>query len=200
MPTFLDLIATYLPYSPEDFIAARVHRLLSHDAALVSVLGDRIYYLNNPEDIDYTVTDGPILQIAPHISQSPVETTNFREIRTVEVVLALQWEQVDWSPVYADGPSPNPDTTQPSKGYGTILSYCWHLLSKPGNRELWEDVNGEQVQTVSPGQTNRNTIDLTPFQKSETGPWIFGLAMIIIFKVRVDIRTGQIENLRGLSV
>lgn len=195
MSLYSQIDATLDP-SPEDWIAARVHRLLSYDVKLNSILPSRIFLTRSPEDIDYTVTEGPVLHVAPHLSGEPVGYPGHQENRPVEVVVSLMWQEVEWEPVH---PSvhPSPDSTTPGLGMGTVLNYVWYLVDHPENREMWEPhpTTGEPVQLVSPGHTSRSVQDMTPFPKTENGPLVFGIALLLRFEVKVDIRTGKIRTL-----
>lgn len=199
MTSYSQVDATFPP-SPEDWIAARVHRLLSHDPKLSSFLANRIYLLRDWQAIDQAidpiVAEGPVMHIAPHISSEPIEAPTHREMRTVETIVSLQWEEVDWEPVHPAS-SPSMSTTDPGRGMGTVLNWAWFLVAHPDNRGLKELRNdtGEEVQLVSPGHTSRSVQDLSPIKKDEAQPWILGLVMILRFQARVDVRTGKIETL-----
>lgn len=193
MNAFFSRINEHLPVSPEDFVAARVHRLYSRDPKLRAVLLDRIVLLTNPESIpDYTAGSEAIMHIAPHLSGRPIKSPNQRETRPIEVVVSLQWEQAGWGVIH-DGPSPDPDVTQPGKGPGTVLSYCWSLLLTKGNYSLKEVYPGQELQTVIPELIDHEVFDITP-DKLEDGTNLFGQVLILKFTVPVDATTGFIES------
>lgn len=196
-----DRIGAMFDSSPESWIAGRVHRLYSYNPKLSGFLEGRIYLLHDwqavDRHVDTVVSQGPVMHIAPHISSQPTGTPTLRQVRTVETIVSLQWEEIDWEPVH---PSTHPSSTHttPGTGFGDILDYAWSFIAHPDNQDLRETRTdtGEEVNLVSPGKTNRSVQDLQPVQKDPNSPWILGLAMILQFEVYVDLLTGKIENLR----
>lgn len=179
------LIQDHLPPGPEGFLAARVHRLLSHDPTLRAIFRERIQLL--PEFWPFDYEDLPKLQVAATLSQSPEEAPGQREERPVEITVRVLYEATQWAPIYS-GPSPNSDITQEVAVMADLGQYIMNLLKN--SRELPEG----SEKMIQPGKTVYEPLPTEPVVYQD-GPTIFYSDVRVTFTTRIDPKTGQIDNL-----
>lgn len=171
---------------PEGFLAARVHRLLSHDTTLREIFEDQIDLLTVFNPVEFG--RAPRCQIAPTFTREPDLAPGQREERPVEITVRLLDDATTWKEIYK-GPSPSSTTTDEEPGISDLAQYIIQLLKS--SRELAEG-NEKMVQ---PGETVYEALS-NEWVIVENGPTYFIQDIRVTFTVRID-STGQIDNLNN---